>query len=56
MNDAIKELVLDRAPTVVLRQKAQEFGMRTLREDGLLKVLDGITTIEEIVRETQQYG
>ena len=56
MNDAVRELVLDRAPTVVLRQKAQEFCMRTLREDGLLKVLDGITTIEEIVRETQQYA
>jgi len=56
LNDAIKELVVDKAPTVVLRQKAQEFGMRTLRDDGLIKVLDGDTTIEEIIRETQQYS
>jgi len=55
MNDAIKELVLQKAPTVVLRQKAQEFGMRTLREDGLIKVFEAQTSIEEIARETQQY-
>ncbi|MBU1863525.1 MAG: type II secretion system ATPase GspE [Candidatus Omnitrophica bacterium] len=55
LNDVLKELVIEKAPTVVLRQRAQEFGMRTLREDGLIKVLDGITTIEEVVRETQQY-
>ena len=55
LNDAMKELVLEKAPTVVLRQKAQEFGMRTLREDGLIKVFEGHVTIEEVVRETQQY-
>lgn len=55
MNEAIKELVLGRAPTAVLRQKAQEFGMRTLREDGLIKVFDAQSSIEEIARETQQY-
>ncbi len=55
MNDTVKELVLEKAPTVVLRQKAQEFGMRTLREDGLIKVFEGITTIEEVARGTQQY-
>ncbi len=56
MNDAIKEMVLDKAPTAVLRQKAQEFGMRTLREDGLIKVFDATTSIEEIARETQHYS
>jgi type IV pilus assembly protein PilB len=55
MNDAIKELVLQKAPTAVLRQKAQEFGMHTLREDGLIKVFEALTSIEEIARETQQY-
>jgi len=55
MTDAIKELVLQKAPTVVLRQKAPEFGMRTLREDGLIKVFEAQTSIEEIARETQQY-
>jgi type IV pilus assembly protein PilB len=56
MNEAIKELVLAKAPTAVLRQKAQEFGMRTLREDGLIKVFDGQSSIEEVARETQQYA
>lgn len=55
LHDSLKELVLQKAPTVVLRQHAQEFGMRTLREDGLRKVFDGETTIDEVSRETQQY-
>jgi type IV pilus assembly protein PilB len=36
-----------------LRQVAQQEGMRTLRESGLLHIFDGLTTIEEVVRETQ---
>lgn len=55
MSDPIKALALERTPTSVLRQKAQELGMRTLREDGLSKIYNGITTIEEVTRETKQY-
>ncbi|MDP8219473.1 MAG: type II secretion system ATPase GspE [Candidatus Theseobacter exili] len=52
MNDALRSLVLDVAPTSVLRQKAKESGMFTLREDAVRKLLDGATTIEEVARET----
>lgn len=55
MSDPIRALALERNPTSILRQKAQELGMKTLREDGLNKIYDGITTIEEVIRETKQY-
>ena len=45
-------LINERAPTVVLRQKAVELGMVTLREDGLRGIFDGDTTIEEVVKYT----
>ena len=56
MNDKIRRLIMKKAHTAVIRKVAQESGMRTLREDGLLKIYDGITTIEEVVRETQGYA
>jgi len=56
MNDTISSLILDRAPAVVLRQKAQELGMQTLRDYGITKIFDGETTPEEILRETQLYS
>jgi type IV pilus assembly protein PilB len=52
ISDAIRGLINERAPTVVLRQKAVELGMVTLREDGLRTIFDGDTTIEEIVKYT----
>jgi type IV pilus assembly protein PilB len=52
INDAIRGLINERAPTVVLRQKAVELGMVTLREDGLRSIFEGETTIEEIVKYT----
>ncbi len=52
INDVIRNLINDRAPSVVLRQKAVELGMVTLREDGLRSIFDGATTIEEIVKYT----
>ena len=39
-------------PTSVLRARAREMGMRTLREDGIRKVLAGMTTPEEVIRAT----
>src|ERR1035438_6617991 len=52
VSDAIRALINDRAPTVVVRQKAVELGMVTLREDGLRSIFDGDTTIEEVVKYT----
>ncbi len=50
--DPIRNLINERAPSVVLRQKAVELGMVTLREDGLRGIFDGDTTIEEVVKYT----
>ena len=50
--ESIRLLINERAPTVVLRQKAVELGMITLREDGLRGIFDGDTTIEEVVKYT----
>jgi type IV pilus assembly protein PilB len=52
INDTIRALINERAPTVVLRQKAIELGMVTLREDGLRSIFEGDTTIEEVVKYT----
>ncbi len=52
VNEPIRKLINDRAPTVVVRQKAVELGMVTLREDGLRGIFDGETTIEEVVKYT----
>lgn len=52
INDSIRSLINERAPTVVLRQKAVELGMVTLRDDGLRSIFDGDTTIEEVVKYT----
>jgi type IV pilus assembly protein PilB len=52
MTQELKELVLKNASTAELRQAAQAQGMKTLRQAGLQKVIEGITTIDEIVRVT----
>jgi type IV pilus assembly protein PilB len=51
-NDTIRTMITERAPTVVVRQKAVELGMVTLREDGLRSIFEGDTTIEEVVKYT----
>jgi type IV pilus assembly protein PilB len=51
-SEPIRLLVNERAPTVVIRQKAVELGMVTLREDGMRGIFDGETTIEEVVKYT----
>ncbi|HEV7925420.1 MAG TPA: GspE/PulE family protein [Verrucomicrobiae bacterium] len=51
-SEPIRLLINERAPTVVIRQKAVELGMVTLREDGLRGIFDGDTTIEEVVKYT----
>ena len=52
VTDPIRELITDRAPSVVLKQKAVELGMNTLREDGLRNIYLGYTTIEEVLKYT----
>jgi type II secretion system protein E len=53
LNEALRPLILNRAPASTIAQKAIEFGMRTLRTDGWNKVKAGSTTIEEVLRVTQ---
>ncbi|MHB0912424.1 MAG: hypothetical protein ACYC2Y_03120 [Armatimonadota bacterium] len=50
MNDEIAELVVRRAPLADIREASKANGMKSLREDGLDKVLAGVTTPEEIKR------
>ena len=52
ISEPIRVLINERAPTVVLRQKAVELGMVPLREDGLRGIFEGDTTIEEVVKYT----
>ena len=52
ITDGLRDMITDRAPTVVLKQKAIELGMHTLREDGLRNIYDGNTTIEEVLKYT----
>ncbi|MBN2711259.1 MAG: Flp pilus assembly complex ATPase component TadA [Planctomycetes bacterium] len=52
MNQRLREMIIDKKSTELLRAAARESGMTDLRNAGLLKVFDGITTLEEVVRET----
>jgi type IV pilus assembly protein PilB len=51
-SDAIRELINNRAPTLAIKQKALEQGMRSLRDDGLRAIFDGNSTIEEVLKYT----
>jgi type IV pilus assembly protein PilB len=52
VTDDLRELIIIGASAIELRRKAIELGMITLRESGLCKLREGITTIEEVVKET----
>jgi type IV pilus assembly protein PilB len=52
IDDEARKLIYDRVPASVLRSRAREMGMRTLREDGARKVMAGLTTAEEVIRAT----
>lgn len=52
ITDPLRDLITSRAPSLVLRQKAIELGMATLREDGLRSIYDGDTTVEEVLKYT----
>ncbi|MEJ5367942.1 MAG: type II secretion system ATPase GspE [Bryobacteraceae bacterium] len=55
MNDEIRKLVMAGADAAVLTEAARRNGMRSLREDGWLKVAQGVTTAEEVLRVTQEF-
>ncbi|MBN1572712.1 MAG: type IV-A pilus assembly ATPase PilB [Deltaproteobacteria bacterium] len=50
MNDELKELILNGASTIELKREAMRHGMRTLRQAGILKIKEKVTTIEEVLR------
>jgi type IV pilus assembly protein PilB len=52
ISETIRDMILEDASTAVLREQAQKEGMKTLRQAGMAKVLEGVTTVEEVVRVT----
>lgn len=52
LSEEVKELVLERAASSVIFQQARKDGLRTLREDGWEKIIQGITTMEEVLSHT----
>ncbi len=52
VNDRLRDMIMNAGSTAELRSAAREDGMRTLRDSGLLQIYDGISTIEEVVKET----
>jgi type IV pilus assembly protein PilB len=54
VNDQIRKLIVDKASSGIIKKKAVETGMKTLRDDGMDKVLKGITTPEEVIKATQE--
>jgi type IV pilus assembly protein PilB len=52
LDDEMRDLIIKHASTQILRHEAKKRGMRTLRQSGLMSIYDGVTTIEEVVRET----
>jgi type IV pilus assembly protein PilB len=51
-NDEVRDLIMNQASTSILRAAAQKAGMKLLRDSGLAAIYDGITTIDEVVKET----
>jgi len=52
IDDEVRHMINKRSSTLMLRQRARELGMRTLREDGVRKVLAGLTSAEEVISST----
>jgi type IV pilus assembly protein PilB len=52
LDDTLRDMIMEHASTAVLRREAVKRGMRSLRDTGLLAIYDGITTLDEIVKET----
>jgi type II secretory ATPase GspE/PulE/Tfp pilus assembly ATPase PilB-like protein len=54
ITDGIRKLILGKKDSTIIKEVARKNGMRTLREDGWLKVKQGMTTISEVLRVTQE--
>ena len=54
VSNEVQKLIYKKVPSTEIRKVARQQGMKTLREDGLLKVMSGMTTLEEVIRITQQ--
>jgi type II secretion system protein E len=52
IDDEVRHMINKRSSTLMLRQRARELGMRTLREDGVRKILGGVTSAEEVISTT----
>jgi general secretion pathway protein E/type IV pilus assembly protein PilB len=52
VDDEVRRLIYEKVPSNVIRARARELGMRTLREDGVRKIMAGITTPEEVISIT----
>jgi general secretion pathway protein E/type IV pilus assembly protein PilB len=52
IDDEVRHMINKRSSTLTLRQRARELGMRTLREDGVRKVLAGLTSVDEVISTT----
>jgi type II secretory ATPase GspE/PulE/Tfp pilus assembly ATPase PilB-like protein len=52
IDDEVLKLIYEKVQSSVLRSRAREIGMRTLREDGARKVLAGMTTADEVIKST----
>ena len=55
VNDEVRKLIMSNADAGVLTRTARKNGMRNLREDGWRKIEDGVTTVEEVMRVTQEF-
>jgi len=54
VTEALRDLVTSRQSAGVIRRKATEEGLKSLRDDGIRKVLEGVTTLDEVMRVTQE--
>jgi type IV pilus assembly protein PilB len=52
VTEPIRKLITEKKPTLIIRDRARQLGMRTLREDGIRCMLDGYTTVEEVLKYT----
>jgi type II secretory ATPase GspE/PulE/Tfp pilus assembly ATPase PilB-like protein len=54
VTEDIQKLILEKRDANLIKERARKAGMRTLRQDGWLKVRDGITTVSEVLRVSQE--
>ncbi len=52
LSESLRQMIIDNASSDAIREQARREGMRSLRESGLLAIFDGLTTVEEVLRET----